>query len=147
MHTNDTDNTDNTDTKKHALLYEDLTFVINGVLFATHNELEPYAREKQYGDVAQRLFKEKGVGYKREIKIGDSNNIADGIVEKKVLLEYKAKRILTKEDYYQTQRYLQETGLKLAILVNFRDKYIKPRRIVRIDNWKKQHQYNQYHPH
>lgn len=59
MYTNDTDNTD---TKKHELLYEDLTFVINGVLFATHNELGPYAREKQYGDVAQRLFKEKGVG-------------------------------------------------------------------------------------
>jgi GxxExxY protein len=87
--------------------------------------------------VAQRLFKEKGLGYEREVRIGDSNNITDGIVEKKVLMEYKAKRILTKEDYYQTQRYLQETGLKLAILVNFRDKYIKPRRIVRIDNWKK----------
>lgn len=52
------------------------------------------------------------------------------------MLEFKAKRILTKEDYYQTQRYLQQTGYKLAILVNFRGKYIKPKRIVKIDNWK-----------
>lgn len=72
------------------------------------------------------------------MRIGDSSNIVDGIVDKKIIVEFKAKRIITKEDYYQTQRYLQETGLKLAILVNFRDKYIKPKRIVRIQNWKNQ---------
>lgn len=96
--------------------------------------------------MVERLFREKGIGFEREIKIGDSNNIIDGIVEHKVALEFKAKRILTKEDYYQMQRYLQESGLKLGILVNFRDKYIKPRRIVRIDNWQKQNQYYPYHP-
>lgn len=36
-------------------------------------------------------------------------------------------------DYEQTQRYLQITGLKLGFLVNFRDKYLKPSRVVRID--------------
>ena len=76
------------------------------------------------------------MAYEQQVTIGDSGNIVDGIVEKKVIMEYKAKRILTKEDYYRTQRYLQETGLQLAILVNFRDKYIKPKRIVKIDNWK-----------
>lgn len=67
--------------------------------------------------------------------IGDSGNIVDGIVDGKVLLEFIAKRIVTKDDYYQTQRYLQETGLLLGILVNFRDKYIKPKRIVKITSW------------
>ncbi len=61
----------------------------------------------------------------------------DLVIEDKVALEFKAKRILTKEDYYQMQRYLQESGLKLGILVNFRDKLIRPKRVVRIDNWKK----------
>lgn len=74
--------------------------------------------------------------FKEEVRIGDSQNIVDGIVEKSVLLEFKAKRILTKDDYNQVQRYLQETGLRIGILINFRDKYIKPKRIVRIDNWK-----------
>jgi GxxExxY protein len=106
------------------------------VLFATHNELGPYAREKQYSDVATRIFAEKSIKFIREIQVGDSGNRLDGIVDDKVLLEFKAKRIITKDDYYQTQRYLQETGLKLGILVNFRDKYIKPKRIVRIENWK-----------
>lgn len=120
-----TDDTDNTDTKAHELLYEDLTYVIRGVLYSTHTELGPYAREKQYGDVIQRLFTEKQIPYLREVRIGDSNNIMDGIVDDKVGLELKAKRLLTKEDYFQIQRYLQESGLRLAILVNFRDKYIK----------------------
>ncbi len=118
-------------------IYKELSYDIVGVLLSTHNELGSYAKEKQYGDVASRIFKERRMGFDREVKIGDSGNIVDGIVEHKVLVEFKAKRILTREDYYQTQRYLQETGLKLAFLVNFRDKYIKPKRIVRIDNWKK----------
>jgi GxxExxY protein len=132
-----TDDTDNTDSKQQGLIYGDLTFVIRGVLYSTHNEIGPYAKEKQYGDVAERIFREKGIKTQRETMIGGSGNIIDLIVEDKVLLEFKAKRLITKEDYFQTQRYLQETGLKLAILVNFRDKYIKPKRIVRIENWKK----------
>ncbi len=38
-----------------------------------------------------------------------------------------------KEDYYQAQRYLQASGIKLALLVNFRNRYLKPVRIIRID--------------
>ncbi len=142
-----TDDTDNADTGKQGLMYEDLTFIIRGVLYSTHNELRCYAREKQYGDVAERIFKEKNIPYKREVRIGDSGNTLDFVVDDKVLLEFKAKRIITKEDYFQTQRYLQETGLQLAILVNFRDKYIKPKRIVRIENWQNKDQYYPYHPH
>src|SRR3989344_2292759 len=131
-----TDDTDNADSKNLGFLYENLTYAINGVLYSTHNELGQYAREKQYGDVAQRIFKERNINFEREKRIGDSGNTLDGVVENKVALEFKAKRIITKEDYYQVQRYLQETGLKLAIIVNFRDKYIRPKRIVKIDNWK-----------
>lgn len=118
---------------KQDLIYSDLTFIINGILFSAHNELGRYAKEKQYGDVVERLLREKNLIFGREVKIGNSRNILDFVVEEKLALELKAKRIITKEDYYQTQRYLQETGLRLGILVNFRDKYIKPKRIIRID--------------
>ena len=50
-----------------------------------------------------------------------------------MVLEIKAKDRIVKDDYYQTQRYLQSTGIKLALLVNFRSRYLKPIRIVRID--------------
>lgn len=135
MNTNDTDNT-YIKNKRAELIYEALSYKINGVLFSIHNELGPYAKEKQYLNVAARIFKEQGLLFESEVQIGNSGNRIDGIVEKKILLEFKAKRLLTKEDYYQTQRYLQKTGLKLGILVNFRDKILKPKRIIRIENWK-----------
>lgn len=118
---------------KQELIYGGLTYEINKVIFSVHNEIGPYGREKQYSDLAVLKFKDLGIKFVREVRVGTSGNIVDGIVDDKVLLEFKAKRILTKEDYYQTQRYLQESKLRLAILVNFRDRYVKPRRIVRID--------------
>lgn len=54
-------------------------------------------------------------------------------MENRIALELKAKRGLLSEDYVQIQRYLQESQLKLGLLVNFRDKYLKPNRIVKID--------------
>lgn len=71
--------------------------------------------------------------FQRELRIGDSGNILDFVVENKIALEIKAKRIITKEDYYQMQRYLQESNLKLGFLVNFRNRYIKPARIIRLE--------------
>jgi len=127
--------TNNTNPNNEELIYKELSYLVTGVLYSTHNELGPYAREKQYGDVAERIFKEKGIVCIRELRVAESGNILDMVVDNKIGLEFKAKRILTKEDYFQTQRYLQESGLKLAILVNFRDKFIKPKRIVRIENW------------
>lgn len=118
--------------KPDIVLYPELSFKITGILFRVHNELGPYAREKQYGDKAAVYFKEDGIDFKRECIIGDSGNILDFIIENKIALEFKAKRILTKEDYEQVQRYLQETGLILGILVNFRNRYIKPVRIIRL---------------
>ena len=120
------------DTNK-KLLYPELSYALTGICFSVHNELGSYAREKQYGDLIELKLKESGISYQRECRISDSGNIIDFIIANTILLELKAKRILAKADYYQTQRYLQETRLKLALLVNFRNKFIKPVRIIRID--------------
>jgi hypothetical protein len=44
--------------------------------------------------------------------------------------EWCIKEIVTKEDYYQMQRYLKCANLKLGIIINFRDTYLKPKRII-----------------
>jgi len=108
--------------------------LITGICFDVHNELNRYCREKQYADLMEKRFHEAGIEYKRELEIDGTNNIVDFIVEGKIIVELKAKPLILKEDYYQTQRYLQASGIKLALLVNFRNRYLKPIRVVRIDN-------------
>lgn len=82
-------------------------------------------------------FKNKQLPYLREYRI-NGGNILDFVINNKIILELKAKDILTKEDYFQTQRYLQFLKLRLALLVNFRNKYLKPKRIVLIETITKQ---------
>lgn len=122
---------------KHAnkeVIYPELSYQITGALFKTHNELGQYSREKQYGDFLEKKLKELGLPYEREISISDSGNILDFVVDNKIIIELKATRIILKEHYRQIQNYLQQTGLRLGLLVNFRDKFIKPVRVIRIDS-------------
>lgn len=117
-----------------SVYYPKLSYKIVGVCFEAHNQLGRFAREKQYGNEIEKLLKEKEIRYEREFAISDTANIVDFLVEEKVILELKTKRIITKTDYYQVQRYLQSTGIKLAILVNFQSEYLTPKRIILKDN-------------
>jgi GxxExxY protein len=115
------------------LIYPELSYTITGVLFAVHNELGMYAREKQYGDLIELKLKEIKMPYQREFAISNTGNILDFIIDGKIVLELKATRFITQEHYRQVQNYLQQTQLKLGLLVNFRSRYLKPARIVKID--------------
>jgi len=121
-------------TSKKEFLYGDLTFKIRKILFAVHNEIGMYAREKQYADLAELKFKEFGLVNKREVRVGNSDNIVDFTIEDKVVIEFKAKSFLTQEDYVQTQRYLQTLNFRLGLLVNFRTKYLSPKRVLNSSN-------------
>ncbi|KKU26566.1 MAG: hypothetical protein UX39_C0008G0029 [Candidatus Magasanikbacteria bacterium GW2011_GWA2_46_17] len=128
-----------TNTKKvsPAVIYPELSYNLVGIFFEVHKELGLYGREKQYADYIEQKLKNKKISYKRELAIGNTGNILDFLVDEKIILELKAKRMLTPEDYRQTQHYLQETNIRLGLLVNFREKIVKPIRIVRIGNPKK----------
>ena len=118
---------------KDKIIYPELSYAVNGIFFDTHTELGRYSREKQYGDLIEKKLKGFGVPYQRELTVGDTGNILDFLIDEKLVVEIKAKRMVTREDYFQTQRYLQILAAKLGVIVNFRDKYLKPIRIVRID--------------
>lgn len=77
----------------------DLTGILIGILIEVHKELGPYAREKQYCDLFEKKLKACGIVYKREVRIGDSGNILDFLIEDKVILEFKAVAFLTREHY------------------------------------------------
>jgi len=120
------------------VLHPELSYIVTGILFAVHNELGQYAREKQYGDLIEKKFNEIKISYKRELPLSSTGNILDFMVENKIILELKNTRVLTKEHYRQIQNYLQQTNIKLGLLVNFRPKYLKPVRIIRIDSYNSQ---------
>ena len=122
---------------KQEIIYKDLSYDINKLLFETHNELGKYCNEKQYGDLLEKKLKENNIKYEREKNIPISfdgekpnRNRIDFIIEDKIIIELKCRRIIGREEYYQTQRYLKAFGKKLGLIVNFRDKYLKPKRIL-----------------
>ena len=115
------------------VLYPELSYTINGVLFSVHNEIGFYGREKQYSDLLEMKLKEIGIPYKRELRVSDTGNILDFVIDNKIVVEIKAERFITKEFYRQIQNYLQQTNIKLGLLVNFRSKYLRPVRILRLD--------------
>jgi GxxExxY protein len=113
------------------LLYEKETYKLNGIAFRVQKLLGRFAREKQYCDQYEKELKNENIPYQRELTIGDSGNRLDFYAYNLIPVEIKAKPFILKEDYYQTQRYLQALNSDLAILYNFRDRFLKPKRTLR----------------
>lgn len=119
------------------IVYKELSYKITGLLYKTHKELGHFRNEKQYADNFEELLKQSGIKYVREYKFedgqygkGKTRCICDFIIEDKIILEFKAKNFITKDDYYQTQRYLLTLNLKLGIIVNFRQNRLSPKRVL-----------------
>lgn len=123
--------------KEGKIIYPELSYTIVGILYETHNELGRYVIEKQCADYIEQRLKALKINYERE-KILDEYFVGekhgrhriDFFIDNKIVLELKCKRVITKEDYYQIKRYLSVLNKRLGLLVNFRDRYLKPRRIL-----------------
>jgi len=120
-----------------TIIYPELSYEINGILFAVHNEIGRFANEKQYSDAIEIRLQKSNIKFEREKVLPPSfqnetegRNKVDFLIENKIILELKAKRFLTRDDYYQVRRYLQSLNKKLGIIVNFQQKYIRPQRIL-----------------
>ena len=119
-------------TKISRIIYPELSYIITGLCFEIQNEFGRFCREHQYCDVLENKLKQKGITYEREklISGGIGGNKIDFIIDDKIILEAKSIPYITKKDYFQIQRYFEATQLKLALIINFRSKYLKPKRIV-----------------
>ena len=120
----------------NKIIYKELSYKINGILFKVHNELGRFKKEKNYCDAIELELKQENLPYEREklllIILGNKKmqNRLDFVIDNKIILEIKAKSILEKEDYYQLLNYLNMLNIKLGIIVNFRRRYLNPKRIL-----------------
>lgn len=122
------------------VVYPELSYKLNGILFMCHNNLGRYRTEKEYGDFLEKALKDHSIVFEREKALPPSfegeqprRNIVDFLIENKIILDLKAKLIISKDDYFQMQRYLKAFNCRLGIIVNFRQKYLRPKRIINKD--------------
>ena len=123
--------------KKSVVFHPELSYTLYGLFFETHNELGRYCNEQQYADYLETLFRRKNFRYVRESPLAESfdgehsrRNIPDFIFENTIVVDLKAKRLITREDYFQMKRYLASSQKKLGIIVNFHQKILTPKRIL-----------------
>ena len=125
----------NSDEEK--IIYPELSYKICGLCFSIHNKLGRYRNEKQYADALESLLKENNIIYKREVSLSpafkgekDRRNIADFVIDNKIVVELKSREAILKADYFQIMRYLVSSDKKLGIVLNFRQKYLRPKRVL-----------------
>jgi len=114
------------------------SYVICGLCFKIHNQLGRYRSEGQYCDAFEKLLKEGKIEHEREKPLPPSfeggqkrRNIPDFVIKEKIIIDLKAKPFVAKEDYYQMRRYIDSYNKELGIIINFRQKYLYPKRILK----------------
>ena len=117
-----------------TIIYKELSYKICGLCFETHNALGRYRNEQSYTDYIEQSLIKAGLKYSRELALPTSFNgekdrrhIPDFVIEDKIIVDLKAKRMITKDDYFQMKRYLISSGKRLGIIVNFRQQYLSPK--------------------
>ena len=115
----------------------DITYAINGAIFEVNKVLGPGFLEKVYENALLVELKNRGlkaeaqapinVSYKENI-VGEY--IADIVVEDRVIIELKTVETLDKIHEAQLLNYLKATGIKIGILVNFKNTKAEIKRMV-----------------
>ena len=120
-----------------TIIEAELCYKLNGLFFEIQNRLGRYFTEKQYAEALEELLKEKRIIYEREKEIpiifGNrklEGNKVDFLIENKILIDVKAKKFITREDFLQMQRYLKAANLKLGLIANFKSVSVEIKRVI-----------------
>jgi GxxExxY protein len=121
------------------LLYKEETFKIIGLCMEVHRELGNGQDEVIYKDALEVECQRNGAPFARERKyeveykgvILPHYYFADFVVFDKILLEAKACECLTEAHVKQALNYLAVSKLKLGLLVNFGEKSLVWKRVIR----------------
>lgn len=115
----------------------DITYVINGAVFEVNKVLGPGFLEKVYENALMVELEKRGLKAKKQFPIdviykgqivGDY--VADLLVEQEVLVELKTVESINKVHEAQLLNYMKATGIKVGLLVNFRNPKAEIKRLV-----------------
>lgn len=122
-----------------VLIYPDECYYLYGLFYDVHNKLGNALKEKQYADALELKFIKNKDDYKREINLPIEfeggkieGNKMDFIFRNIIIIDCKAKKYITREDYREMLRYLKGTSLKLGLIVNFRGKKVVIKRVINL---------------
>ena len=115
----------------------EITYKINGAIFEVNRILGPGFLEKVYENALLIEIRVRGLKVENQVPINvkyKGNNvgqyIADLLVEEKVIVEIKTVEKLTNIHEAQLLNYLNATGIKIGLLVNFKNRKAEIKRMV-----------------
>ena len=111
----------------------ELATIFLDVAFKLHRSYGPGLFESVYEELICYELSKEGVPYKRQYAVPlvhetiklDTGFRADLILDNKLLIEIKSIEKLADIHFRQVQTYLKLSGLKLGLLINFNNAYLK----------------------
>ena len=129
----------------NKILYKDLSYKVQGILFETRRVYGPGHKEKVYCNVIEEFLRADQIKYKREVSISIVSKLTgkiigvyrpDFVIDNKIILEVKAVDIIPKNFIDQIYSYLKVSDFELGIFVNFRSPKLYIKRIILTNNRK-----------
>ena len=119
-------------------LYKELTEDIVGAAMQVLNKLKPGLKEKAYENALVIELRKRGhlVEQQRSFNVLYDGIVVDTlvpdlIVDEKVIVDPKCVTDFTETHYAQMIGYLAITGLRLALLFNFKEAKLRWKRVIR----------------
>lgn len=123
------------------IILKDESYKIIGLVFDIYNKIGHSYQEKHYQKALEVKLKKEGIEFERqkevELPFEDDKlgkfylDLVVGNDDKKIILEIKRSRYITLDDIRQVKRYLEATGIKLGIVVNFgRQSGVQYKRVI-----------------
>ncbi|MDP2676874.1 MAG: GxxExxY protein [bacterium] len=126
--------------QRNDIVYPELSYKINGILFDVFKEMGFGYQEKYYGKALAVRLTEEGLKFKEQVSMPIQYHaedigryIFDFLIEDRIILELKKGDYFRKENMEQVIGYLKASGLRLGLLANFTRNGVRIRRILNIN--------------
>lgn len=127
---------------EETILFKELSYKIVGICFEIHKNLGPGFLEIVYKDALELELRRARIFYEREKEylvnykgvILKHKFYADFVIGDSIILEIKAVSFTADIFLAQAINYLKVSGNKLALVINFGESKLNPRRVVLSSN-------------